>query len=214
MHLRIAGVVHFDVRGKARLSDWLQRTRRVENGDPEFVAVEYEQDIFERIRARRQVIRGMAAELWPSAPGTSLDVIEESLGYEGDLHDKVFPRVKTIWLDEGRKIKDPTVIERYACDRFNLYRGYAVEQGQSLSASTLNHMSTQAWAAGPPPIRGGDARDEIFASRLLEWCVRGQNCWGICIVGANHATDVEGSMVSRLQCAGVECDVSFLRPEE
>lgn len=124
MRLKIAGIVHNDVLGRERLLKWLQETKTTEKSPPAFIAVEYDQEIFRRIQAQRPVFRRLAAEAWPGAPSSVLKAIEESLVYEGDLHETVFPGIETVWLDQGRTVNDPTCISQYAQDRINIYRSF------------------------------------------------------------------------------------------
>lgn len=212
MHLMIAALVHFDVCGRDRLAEWLRDARNSNQLTPRFVAVEYDRAVFEKIRAQRSLLRARAAELWPACSLETLDTLAGSLVYDGDCHMSVFPGVETLWLDEGRFLEDPTVIEEYARDRLALYRGYASGLTEDLGVKALHQMSERAWADGPPPIDGGDQRDCIFADRILSVKPGTPDCWGVCIVGANHASDVRGSMVSRLRDAGVACHVTQLRP--
>lgn len=124
MRLKIAGIVHNDVLGRERLLKWLQEAKTTEESPPAFIAVEYDEEIFRQIRVQRPVLRRLAAEAWSGAPSSVLKAIEESLVYEGDLHETVFPGIGTVWLDQGRTVNDPTCISQYAQDRINIYRSF------------------------------------------------------------------------------------------
>ena len=212
MRLRIAGIVHNDLCGRKRLLKWLRETKDLEEVPPVFVAVEYDESIFGKIRTQRSVLKTLAAEAWPGSPQLVLKAIEDSLGYEGDLHEGVFPGIETVWLDHGRTVEDPTILSQYARDRLNIYRSFVHGEHKALSNATLLTMSATAWELGSTPRPGGSDRDAKFAGVIrdrLKWESRG---WAIVIVGSNHASGVEGGMVSRLKSQGIECQVNQLNP--
>lgn len=213
MRLKIAGIVHNDVLGRERLFKWLQEAKTTEESLPAFIAVEYDEEIFRRIRAQRPVFRRLAVEAWPGVPSSVLKAIEESLVYEGDLHETVFPGIETAWLDQGRTVNDPTCISQYAQDRIKIYRSFIPDGLLELGEGSLMHMSIVAWDQGSLPQPGGSERDVKFAQLILERSRREISEWAIVIVGLNHASEVDGHMVRRLKDEGtIECAVTELRP--
>jgi len=212
MRLRIAGIVHNDLMGRKRLLKWLREMRDFEEVPPVFVAVEYDESIFGKIRAQRSVLRRLAAEAWQGSSQSVLKAIQDSLGYEGDLHEGVFPGIKTVWLDQGRTVEDPTILSQYARDRLNIYKSFVPREQKVLSNATLLAMSGTAWERGSTPRPGGSDRDAKFARVIIDRLQSESRGWAIVIVGSNHASEVEGSMVSRLKGEEIECQMSQLRP--
>jgi hypothetical protein len=212
MRLMIAGINHDDVMGAVRLSKWLREVKTAEERAPAFVAVEYDKQIFRSIQAQRPTLRRLAAETWPTAPSSFLKTIEDSLAYEGDLHETIFPGADTIWLDQGRAVVDQTIISHYACDRMKNYRRFFPGDQQDFGKETLQHMSVKSWKEVSSPSVGGSPRDIEFARHILNHSRKVISGWAIVIVGVNHASEVEGSMISRLKNEGIECRVSELRP--
>lgn len=212
MRLRIAGVVHNDVLGRERLIKWLQEVKAEEKTQPAFVAVEYDEEIFCKIREQRPILGRLVAKVWPNAPSPVRKVIEESLGYEGDLHDTIFPGVETVWLDQGRSVSDPTIISDYALDRLKIYKSFIPEGQAELGDESLLHMSMSAWNRGVSPQPGGSERDIKFAQLIADRSRREVLGWAIVIVGINHASEVEGHMATLLRDQGIECQTSELRP--
>ena len=102
MDILIVGIVHFDVLGPDRLKKWLQEVFEIRNSSPEFVAVEWDEKIFNQIISQRSLIRELAKTVWPEASSDFLDKIKLSLGFEGDTHNSIFAGVETLWLDQGR----------------------------------------------------------------------------------------------------------------
>ncbi len=120
MKLLIAGITHFDVLGHRRLIEWLKQKSAIESGTPEFVAVEWDKDSFSLLKAHRNLIGEFARKEWPTAPNSFVQVIQQSLGYEGDTHKEVLPSVETVWLDNGRTVVDETNVSQYCRMRMDI----------------------------------------------------------------------------------------------
>lgn len=213
MRLRIAGIVHNDLIGRERLLNWLLQIKDVEKVPPFFAAVEYDETMFRKIREQGSVLRRLAAEAWPDSSQEVLKVVEDSLGYEGDLHECVFPGIETVWLDQGRTVKDSTILSQYAHHRLEIYKSFFPSVEMGLSNGSLKTMSSIAWERGSPPRPGGSDRDEKFAQVIIHRLQRESWGWAIAIVGSIHASEVEGSMLSRLKDEGIECQMSQLWPQ-
>jgi len=210
--LKIAGIVHNDLLGRERLRAWLRGIKASERTPPAFVAVEYDQNMFRQLAAQRPTLRALAREEWPDSSESILDTIENSLCYEGDVHEGVFPGVETVWLDKGRTVKDPTVVSAYAHDRLNLYKSFVARELRELSDANLLTMSRTAWARGDPPEIGGSVRDAKFARMILDRLRLANRGWAVAAIGSSHAGEVEGSTADRLRSEGIKCQVSFLSP--
>jgi len=212
MRLRVAGINHNDLLGRDRLWDWLFRMKHLEKAPPAFVAVEYDEKIFRKIRQQRPRLRMLAEEAWPGSSPSVLKAIEHSLAYEGDLHEGVFPGIETVWLDRSRKVDDPTIVSEYARDRMAIYKSFAPSGQKTLSNASLRDMSDTAWTRGSMPRSGGSERDARFARVILDRLRSECRGWAIVIVGSGHASETEGSMANRLRREGIKCQVNQLRP--
>jgi len=212
MKLLIAGINHFDILGHRRLIEWLKQKSAIESGAPEFVAVEWDKDIFSLIKAQRNLIVELAHEEWPTAPNSFFQVIQQSLGYDGDTHKEVLPSVETVWLDNGKIVDDETKVSQFYRDRMNIYKGFARNTCLDFSENMLINMSLQAWQTSEPPVTGGTHRDIIFSDRIMSQIKHAKSDWAIVIVGANHASLSPGCMVSHLSEQGSICLPEELRP--
>src|SRR3990172_3975460 len=121
MILHVAGVAHADPTGPVRLQRWLNRLRSQQKSPPAFVAVEWDQQIFERVRVQRRTIASLAKARWPQATPEFIAALSAALAYEGDAHLHVFPSALTLWLDEGRKPDSESDIAEFAVLRMRLY---------------------------------------------------------------------------------------------
>ena len=111
--LWIAGINHQDVLGPEKLKKWLQKFSKVKINPPDFIAVEWDEGIFNQIKTQRHRIRKYAKAEWPEATSDFLDKIESSLAFEGDSHRDIFAGAETVWLNRGSNPPVPT--------SFNLY---------------------------------------------------------------------------------------------
>lgn len=212
MKLLIAGITHFDVLGHRRLLEWLKQKLVIESVNPDFIAVEWDKNIYCLIKSQRKLIGELARKEWPTAPDSFVQVIQRSLGYEGDTHEEVFPSVETIWLDNGRKVDDGTIWSQYARDRMNIYKGFTQNTCLDFSENMLLNMSLKSWSACNPPEPGGTDRDIIFSDKIMSQIEHANSGWAIVIVGANHASLFPGCMTSRLSEQGIICLPEELRP--
>jgi len=212
MKIFIAGIVHFDVLGRYRLSKWINEVSEKMGNLPEFVAVEWDKEVFKQIYSQRILIRNYAKSEWPAAPPKFIDIIESSMGFEGDTHKLFSPNIETLWMDQGRPIEDMSIITEYAMDRFNIYRKYFPDGSFDFGPKTLLHMSKKAWARASPDTAVGSPRDAIFFEVILSRLNRLISDWAIVIVGASHARKNEGFLAKRLMDEGLSCYSKILRP--
>jgi len=210
MKLLIAGIVHFDVLEHRRLLEWLKQKSAIESGAPEFVAVEWDKDSFSLLKAQRNLIGELARKEWPTAPNSFVQVIQQSLGYEGDTHKEVLPSVETVWLD--KPVVDETTVSQYCRKRMLIYKGFARNTCLDFSENMLINMSRRAWQTSEPPETGGTERDIIFSGKIMSQIKHAKSDWAIVIVGANHASLSPGCMASHLSERGIICLPEELRP--
>lgn len=210
MRLRIAGVYHADPISRRRLRDWLKRPS-IEETDPlAFVATEWGRGVFERVKAQRSRFLCLARREWPEAGPDFLNELALSVAFEADTHVEFFPNVEILWLDEGRQISDPSVVDRYAEDRLDSYKDYL--KGQVLPRDTASALTKLSEAIRQPEHRFSNepGRDIRFAELVLNKIRRGRGYWAIAIVGATHASDDKGSMRQLLEGGGQPCEVTML----
>ena len=212
MRLRIAGINHNDILGPQRLFAWYEELKSVEYQSPSFVAVEYDELLFRQIKMQRPTMRRLVTERWPDTNDEILLILENSLVYEGDLHEQVFLGVDTLWLDKGRIITDPTVISEYARDRLLIYESFISSTSTKLNMDDIISMCKAAWDHGAAPQRGGSQRDDQFSRAILDKIATARSGWAIVIVGSCHCAMVDGSMVRLLMDQGIQCEVRELRP--
>ena len=212
MRLRIAGVNHNDILGARRLCAWYDQVRKLDTSVPTFVAVEFDRELFEQAKLQRPLIRRLASEVWPKTDDEVLSLIEMSLVYEGDLHERIFPGVETVWLDQGRKVTDPTGMSDYAQNRLSIYKRFVSEAKSRIEIHDVKVMCQAAWNQRVSPQPSGSLRDREFSQKIIQRVAQGASDWAIVVVGSSHASKIEGSMVSLLTDQGIACHVTELRP--
>ncbi len=193
----LAGVNHLDPLGRERLVERLGRI--ADDGvRPEFAAVEYDPQHFSRIvDEQRPAFRRLLKQAWPDLDDAELDLLELSLGYEGDAHRAIFPKAEVVWLDQGRE-EDSDVLETFARDTVVKYRWHL---GNQLHGR-IGELSAVVTAQPEHQKPGG--RDEAFAAIVLEKLE--SLPVGVVVVGGLHVDlDVQGTMAQRLVQGGVQC---------
>lgn len=209
--MEIAGILHFDPLCKQRLIRWLKEQALLPDVPLEFVAVEWDNELFELVKSQRLLMRKLVEETWLDAQPSFLDVFAEALAFEGDTHLKVFPTVETLWLDQRRIVNDRKIITNYVRERIEVYRSYLPNPVPYLDQNVLEGMSCEAWRRVGKRQVGGTPRDFKFATLILERIKEARTGWAIAIVGADHASENSDSLRSRLENAGIHCFVVEMR---
>jgi hypothetical protein len=206
MRLSIAGINHFDPGCRDKLERWFRHQVAIASAAPAFVATEWNESAFLLVRSQRPSFRRMLTAEWPDASTALLDVLEQSLGYEGDAHVIVCPDAEVLWLAGP---SDAAQLQSYANDRFNMYKGFLA--GSPLPADPVVAIRNLGAAARVAARHDGDSqRDQNFAVAIMDRAVGHSEAWSAIVVGANHAADNDWSMRRVLQDSGYACDVSFM----
>lgn len=200
--LRIAGINHKDPAMRQRLIEWLARCS-TRFGQPDFVAVEWDMDVFESVKAKREEFRCLLRNEWPNFSESVLDTLMLSLGYEGDAHVAIYPTADTLWLDQGRKDYPRNFVAKCAAWRFRDYKKFLdARPGGSDDSAILCRISEGASVVAAPQY---GTRDRKWAELIAQATAQGINNWAIAIVGNDHAVDDDGSMRRILEETGYAC---------
>ena len=204
MKLYVAGVNHFDPLCREELKRWLQKLSEINDKPPAFVAVEYDRRQFEQIRKQRKRFRQLLKKQWPSLSIAQLDILENSLAYDGDTHLEVFPVAEILWLDKGRQVNDSSMIDNYAEDRLTKYRQHSSGQ-KSLRIDQLSENIRKVENVQDINLD----RSSKFANLICEGVSKSGGKWAVVIVGYNHTRkDIQGSMRCLLENTKLICEAS------
>lgn len=204
MKLHVAGVNHFDPLCREKLRKWLQGLSLINDEPPAFVAVEYDRQQFEQYKKQRGRFRQLLQTEWPSLSTAELDILENSLGYEGDTHLEIFPSAEVLWLDKGRQVSDLSMIDKYAEDRLTMYKQYSFGQ-KSLRIDQLSENIRKVENVQDINLD----RSSKFANLICERVSKSGGKWAVVIVGYNHTRkDIQGSMRCLLENTKLICEVS------
>lgn len=213
MFLRIAGIAHPDPLGRSTLKLWISDLVKLDPNKPSFVAVEWDQSIFAKVRDQRKRLANLARQEWPDAPGDFISTLSNAMGFGADSHTDLLPNVHRLWLDEGREIDDITKITRFAEDRMNNYRTMLNPEIGTYGDKQLKWMSSVAWASvdcNRPPSQ----RDQTFANRIIEYASRSDFNWGLIVVGVCHIRSGFGFMRDLLEEFGFDCYSTELKSSD
>ena len=207
MILRIVGVIHRDPLHRQRLEDYFVHCRESGCENPCFLATEWDEETFSKVKAQREVIRTLLKGKWPQASEDLINKIMLTLAFEGDTHTKIYPQVEILWLDQGRQDERPG----------ESGKGFAISLGVttelyklSIDDSNFLQKLSEAILCETPGPTGEDERDGKWAHLILNRITQCDDGWAIVIVGKNHAGETEGSMRRLLEAAGQQCEVFFL----
>jgi hypothetical protein len=205
MHLRVAGIYHFDPGCRARLLAWYHHLASTAQTAPVFVANEWSSAAFEHVKSQRRLLRELLKREWPQASVAVLDILSASLGYEGDAHEASFPDADILWLGSA----DRSSVNDYAKGRFAMYKGFL--NNSALPSEPEAAVRALGSAARSVPIIDRDPqRDRDLAVKILDRLSGADGTWAAVAIGATHATQDDEAMVRLLQHHGVKCEVDLL----
>lgn len=204
MKLYIAGVNHLYPLCRPKLVKWLQQLSETHDKRPAFVAVEYDKNLFEKAKKQRKRFRQLLQKEWPSLTSEQLDILENSLVYEGDTHLEVFPDVEILWLDTGKQEMDSSDWDKYAESRLAMYKQYSFGK----TRLNINQLSKRI-RSGEDPENINLNRSKIFADMIHKRVSKSGGKWAIVIVGYNHTRkDMRRTMRCLLEDNGFICEVT------
>jgi hypothetical protein len=210
--IEIAGICHPDPLGRRNLIAWLRSvsSRRVDS--PLFVAVEWDSSIFEQVKSQRRLLGELIREEWPKADSRFVSTLVEAMAFEGDAHTEVFPSTRTVWLDQGRDVNDPTQVSQFAQDRLRTYRSMLARSPEGDWAARLQEMSEAAWrsvnCSNPSSIR-----DPEFVRAICSEAAPRDVAWAIAVVGVCHARQGLGYLRDLLDEKGFTCTTTEIHEE-
>jgi len=204
MSLFIAGINHFDPRGRDQVANWFCSLAERHGGPPSFVAVEFDESHFQALCDYRPRFREWIQARWPNMSETDLNTFEQSLGYEGDVHRLCFDGIEIVWLDQGRSL-DRAAFESHVYQRLLCLQFF--ERNNALMLPGIVSEQVQAYVRADA---FNPERSSLFAERILERMRARPWRWAIAVTGASHASDrFENSMRSLIERAGVTCEVRY-----
>jgi hypothetical protein len=207
MMLCFAGVFHFDPRCAPAVEDWFVRQVATKSSMPAFVANEWTPIVFQAVAAQRSRFRRLLETEWPGASPELLTILERSLAYEGDVHLSACPEAEVLWL--GKEHPNPGGSPSYDVERLLLYRRFLGPAPLTLDTErTLELIGTAARKVATN--QSDPQRDRDLASAIIDRAERGPGGWAAIVVGADHVSDREDSMLRVLQAHGYSCEVDML----
>jgi len=195
----IAGINHYDPLGRYKIEALLLELQS-KGYYPDCIATEWDKYIAERVISQRQLFIDLAQKD-SALQNLGKDIIialSQTIAYEVDSHNKLYPSLPIIWLDEGRET-DIELVDNFA--RYRVDRDHDFIQGffNSEENDALRYISKAAWVATYGMIYMADTRDWKFSERIKEAITGGYNNIFI-IVGEKHVdSKVEGNFYNLIK---------------
>lgn len=218
------GGVHHDPRSRQRFIEELAQRETA----PHFVAVEWEQSLFERLVAWRSWVAEGLRDRWDFLMYEDCHEISLALAWEGDAYTECFPDANVLWLENGYQEADlkrryPTDASRFpeSCANGLLQRLDCPRTMQEFFANIdppkprskkelVERVGRVAWAELVRDA-GGFERDARRERRICERSTDLRDGWVAVVVGWAHANPQEdpqrlrGRLSSRSFCVNSVC---------
>ncbi len=194
---------------------------------PHFVAVEWEQSVFERLAAWRPWIAEGLRRRWDFLTGEDCHELSLALAWEGDAYAECFPGTDVLWLESG--LQEAELTRRYdtgastfpeSCAHGLLQRLYcrptvtAARPEPRSKQELIDRMSRDMWHEASLSTPSSVERDARWASAICERSRGLRDGWIAVVVGWEHADPqggnqrLRGHLAERGFCVNSAC----LRP--
>jgi len=190
------GGVHDDPGSRQRFLEELAKRETA----PHFVAVEWEQSVFERLAAWRPAIAQELGKCWDFLTPKECNGLSCALAWEGDAYTERFPGTDVLWLESGfqeEKLKRqngahvskyPEWYARGVCNRLCCrIRPCIAPPALRSEQELIDHVSQDMWdeaSRGTPSCVERDAR---WANAIGERSAGLCEGWIAVVVGWEHA---------------------------
>ena len=212
MKIEIVGIIHFDPLCRDRYIDWLSIIGSKYKEPPFFIAIEWDENIFQKVKNQRSHFRELLKEKYPTSDEISIEKLTMTLAFEGDTHLEFFPITPILWLDNDVIINNQTIVDNYSEDRLKIYEGYFGDE-KKLSNNNLLGLSITAWRKLYYSVNSSSSntnRDNKFFEFLTNNLDDKCDSWVIVIVGANHTKNDPGRLAFLLREKGYEVITNLL----
>ncbi|MEK4987242.1 hypothetical protein NYE46_09445 [Listeria sp. FSL L8-0308] len=200
MKLYIAGINHNDPVSRTGLIQWLHEIKAENQTKPDFIASEWDEEVYTKVAAQRPYLSQLLEKEWPDLNQKQIESISKTLAYEGDSHKGIFDNVNVLWLDDSRVV-DQEAVDNFAKLRLQTLKMHCNNDAKFNFIEELSRNLKKNECSDLPTIE----RDIKFASTIFAYVEENRCEWGIIIVGSLHASEEEGTMRNQLEYKGYEC---------
>ncbi len=201
--IRMYGGVHDDPGSRQRFLEELAK----QETPPHFVAVEWEQSVFERLAAWRSAVAQELGKCWSFLTPKERQELSCALVWEGDAYAVHFPGTEVLWLENGfqeRTLKQQEganfsmypewyahgVLQRLCCRIIPSITPPELRSKQEL----IDHVSKSMWreaalSQAPSPVE----RDARWASAIYKRSAGLRDGWIAVVVGWQHSDPANGN---------------------
>ncbi|MGG4184116.1 hypothetical protein ABEW24_12160 [Paenibacillus jamilae] len=202
MKLYIAGINHNDPVSRTGLIQWLHEIKAENQTEPDFIASEWDEEVYTKVAAQRSYLSQLIEKEWPDLNQKQIESISKTLAFEGDSHKGIFDNVNVLWLDHSRDV-DQEAVDKFAILRLQTLKMHCNNDAKFNFIEELSRNLKKSECPDIPTIE----RDIKFASTIIAYDEKNKCEWGIIIVGSLHASEEEGAMRNQLEHKGYECIV-------
>jgi len=198
MTLHIAGNLHYDPLGRARLKKWFEDLKN-KNIQPSYLLLEYNKtDLLAFLNARKE-FRNLCEEEYKKyeLSDADLDILEKSFGYELDSHLDYFDNIDILYYDKpnfkNSMIKDLIHTNRMYLENYDKNSENFIE----ILSKELWKYSNKLWESCNKDF--GIGRDQYLFEQIKDKTKKIINNNGLLITGCNHARNYPNKLVNLLE---------------
>jgi hypothetical protein len=195
----IYGGVHHDPGSRQR---FLEKLAKQETA-PHFVAVEWEQSVFERLAEQRPWVEENLRSQWSFLSHEDCRELSLALAWEGDAYAERFPATELLWLESGfqeaqlqQEGRDANkFVKSSAKILLNRLRDACQPPSELISKQDLiDRVSGDMWSQASSIISSKDfERDARWVTTICERSAGLSDGWIAVVVGWAHADPATGN---------------------
>lgn len=179
----LIGTNHYDPLGRQKIHNVLLHLKNERNFIPDFIAVEWKEEYARQIILQRPRYEQLLSSKFPLLSSESILTLADSLAYEADSHNNLYPETPIIWLDENRVPVKDAVIENYAETTLNVQISN-LSDAKISDPCNLQQFSFAAYHASDKDCLRDTERDAKFLQATCASAFQTSNIIGI--LGSLH----------------------------
>jgi len=210
--VNVFGINHYNPAAYLWLKAQLREYARL-NAEPELYAIEWDSSIFRSIKAQRIILYQELKKVLPNFSGEELQIISNTMGFEGDAHEGIVYPKNIVWLDQGRDITcNIESYYRYHLSRLQslLPQGVVINGLKHLIELYKNEYGPYSYDIKKP----SQNRDKVFSETIIDYIERNSVSECLTVVGSKHAErKIDNSFADRLLKQGLRIEVQVFDPD-
>lgn len=210
--IKIFGINHYNPAAYLWLKAQLIKYAKL-CAEPDLYALEWDSNVFDTIKPQRNILFQELKKILPDLSLEEIEIVSDTMGFEGDAHKGILHPKHIIWLDQEREITcSIDSYYKYPLSRLKylLPKGKVINGIKQLIELYKPKYGPQSYDINEP----SQNRDKIFTEKILDYINQNDVAECLIIVGSKHAEcKIDDSFADRLLKKEFNIEVKLFNPD-